>query len=128
MNPEFESLIDYALAVDRNPIDNPIVVIESPYRGVNSIETMSNIDYAEAALKDSLDRGESPMVSHLLYTDVLDDSDEEERLKGMEAGWQFYRVASKCVVYADRGISKGMQEGIEVATNAGLPVEFRHID
>src|SRR5690606_3550939 len=41
-----------------------LVILESPYAGNIDL----NIDYARAAVRDSLSRGESPIASHLLYT------------------------------------------------------------
>lgn len=107
--------------------ENPVVVIESPYSGENQDEVDKNVAYAKEALKDSLLRGESPMASHLLYTQTLNDNDEMERNTGMEAGWQFYRHAAKCVVYADRGITMGMAEGMQIALEHGVPVEVRKL-
>lgn len=56
------------------------------------------------------------------------DSDPEERNHGIEAGLAWGRVAEATVVYTDRGISKGMEYGIETTRRSGLPVEFRSID
>lgn len=51
------------------------VILESPYAG----EIDRNIRYARACVRDSLLRGESPIASHLLYTQsgILDDDIEE---------------------------------------------------
>ena len=51
------------------------VIIESPY----SPGSPENIEYARRCLFDSLLRGESPFASHLLYTQVLDDTDSKQR-------------------------------------------------
>lgn len=60
------------------------VILESPYAG----DVGANLAYARAALRDSLMRGETPVASHLLYTQtgVLDDSDPAERELGISAG------------------------------------------
>lgn len=100
-----------------------IVILESPYAG--DIET--NEAYARDCMADSLMRGEAPMVSHLLYTQVLDDSIPELRHVGIEAGLAWGKVAAKTVVYTDLGISSGMKYGIENAEKAGRPVEYRSI-
>jgi hypothetical protein len=67
------------------------------------------------------------MVSHLLYTQALDDGVPEERRLGIEAGLAWGAVAEATVVYTDRGVSRGMQIGIERALAEGRPVEFRCI-
>lgn len=100
-----------------------LIVLESPYAG----DVSANVEYARRAVKDSLDRGEAPFASHLLYTQVLDDSRQEERDAGMLAGLAWAAQAERCVVYADRGISDGMKTGIEWASSRGIAVEFRNI-
>jgi hypothetical protein len=88
-----------------------------------------NVDYARRCLSDSVHRGEAPIASHLLFTQpgVLDDEVPEERKLGMDAGHAWYSQAHRCVVYTDHGISNGMQRGIELASQHGVPVEFRKL-
>lgn len=102
-----------------------LVILESPYAG----DVERNTAYARRALHHSLMQGEAPIASHLLYTQpgVLDDDIPEQRDLGIEAGLSWRRVASGSVVYADYGISKGMQYGIDLAKERGLPVEIRYI-
>lgn len=100
-----------------------IVILESPYAG----DVERNVRYARRCMMDSLGRGEAPMVSHLLYTQVLDDTVPSERERGIAAGLAWRQVAQASVVYEDHGISKGMQHGIAAAQKAGIPVEFRTI-
>lgn len=67
------------------------------------------------------------MVSHLLYTQALDDADPKERLIGIEAGLIWGPTADATVVYIDRGISRGMSLGIERAQREERPVFYRRI-
>lgn len=103
-----------------------LVIIESPYAG----DVQANLAYARKAVRDSLMRGEAPLASHLLYTQdgILNDDIPEERKRGIEAGLAWISFADASVVYADRGISKGMEYGIEQAQAAGIPVEVRFIE
>ena len=101
-----------------------LVIIETPYSG----DVDGNIAYARACLLDSLRRGEAPIASHLLHTQVLDDMRPDERSLGIEAGLAWYRVATKCVVYSDRGISAGMTMGIDRAMQHDVAVEYRSIE
>ena len=101
-----------------------LVIIETPYSG----DVERNIAYARACLLDSLRRGEAPIASHLLHTQVLDDMRPDERSLGIEAGLAWYRVATKCVVYSDRGISAGMTMGIDRAMQHDVAVEYRSIE
>ena len=102
-----------------------LVILESPYAG----DVENNVAYARACMADCLHRGEAPFVSHLLYTQpgVLDDTIPEQRKLGMEAGFEWRRVAELTVVYTDNGISGGMQEGIDRSIEMGIPVEYRSI-
>jgi hypothetical protein len=100
------------------------VILESPYGG----NVADNVAYARACLRDSLMRGEAPIASHLLYSQVLNDGDPAERAQGISAGLAWGAVAEATVVYVDRGISLGMEMGIAVAEQAGRPVERRSIE
>ena len=111
-----------------------LVIMESPYAGRGRWwlgklwDHWRNIRYARRCMRDCLLRGESPMVSHLLYAQrgVLRDSFPAEREIGIDAGLAWGRVAEATVVYIDRGISPGMSYGIESARNR--PVEYRMLD
>lgn len=102
------------------------VIVESPFAG----DVEGNLAYLRRALRDCLLRGEAPYASHGLYTQpgVLDDGVPSERRLGIEAGFAWRLRTVKTVVYADRGISRGMQLGIDHARAAGHVVEFRYLD
>ena len=59
------------------------VIIESPYAGDVDV----NVAYARRAMRDALQRGESPIASYLLLTHpgVLDDAIPDERRRGIVA-------------------------------------------
>lgn len=101
----------------------PLVIIESPYAG----EVERNVKYAQRCMHNSLLKGEAPFISHLLYTQCLDDKIPEERKMGMDAGWEYIRVSDYSVVYKDYGISDGMEKGIEIAEKLGHRIEYREI-
>ena len=102
-----------------------LVILESPYAG----DILANEAYARACVLDSLMRGESPIASHLLYTQpgILRDDVVADRRLGIDAGHAWLRVADAVVVYIDRGISSGMQESISKAATLGMPVEYRNV-
>lgn len=102
-----------------------LVIIESPYAG----DIQRNTEYARACVRDSLERGEAPIASHLLYTQpgILHDDDPAERQWGIDAGLAWRGVAQKTVVYTDHGISDGMRYGIDAAVRDNIPVEYRSI-
>ena len=102
-----------------------LVIIESPYQG----DIAPHVEYARACIRHSLYLGESPIASHLLYTQpgVLIDAVPHLRRLGIEAGLAWVRVAELMAVYEDLGISSGMQDAIEEADRANLKVEYRNL-
>jgi len=101
-----------------------LVVIESPYKG----KVKQNVAYAQKCMSDSLLRGECPFASHLLYTQVLDDTVPELRSMGMSRAFEWYRHADLMAVYIDKGISNGMKMGMEVAEKLGIEIVYRTLD
>jgi len=101
------------------------VIIESPYAG----DIERNIKYARACLKDSLNRNEAPLASHLLYTQdgVLDDGIKAERMQGINAGLAWLEVVNLHVFYIDYGMSKGMEYARSFSMGSGVQLEFRKI-
>ena len=114
-----------------------LTLIESPFAPINGHEGLTddeyqaaiadNIAYAKAAVRDCLARNEAPYASHIFFTQdgLLDDRDAEQRRLGIEAGLLWGKAAQKSAVYIDRGISKGMKQGIERAQSEGRPVVYR---
>lgn len=105
------------------------VILESPFAAPDEAGIARNVAYARRAMRDSLLRGEAPMVSHILYaaSGALDDTNPDERALGIDAGLAWGREAALTVVYRDLGISSGMRYGIERAEREGRVVEYREI-
>lgn len=103
------------------------VQFESPFGASTGDEVLRNVAYAYIGMRDSLLRGEAPLASHLLYTQMLDDRDAAEREIGIEAGLEIGRWAVRTVVYQDLGISRGMDYGIKNAESVNRPVEYRRL-
>ena len=108
------------------------VIIESPYKPKDNVlnpvtALQENLEYARRCMSHSIGMGESPFLSHLLYTQVLDDKRSEEREMGMFLARSWYDVADMCAVYTDKGVSEGMKKGIEYARYVGIPVEERSL-
>lgn len=84
----------------------PIAIIESPFAG----DVERNLAYARAAMADCINRGETPLASHLLYTQagVLRDDLARERALGIDMGFQFWEYAERICFYVDLGWSRGM--------------------
>ena len=105
------------------------VIIESPYAAANGHTVADHEEYARRCMADSLARGEAPLASHLLYTQhgILDDTDPEQRKRGMEAGWAWTEMADLVAVYTDFGESCGMVDGMAGALELDIPIVTRHI-
>lgn len=102
-----------------------LVIIESPYAG----DIEGNVEYARACMRDSLNRGEAPIASHLLYTQpgILRDEVPEERQWGIDAGLAWRRVAELAAFYIDRDWSGGMIAAREVYRRESFPFEERSL-
>ncbi len=103
------------------------VIVESPYRGIDYAELEENIAYTVAAKRDCLLQNEAPFLSHVHYTDALDDKIPSERDLGIKAGLAWGERADASVVYIDRGISDGMKCGIRHAREHRREVEYRSL-
>lgn len=101
------------------------IVIESPFRGKSLYETERNKRFAQLCMRHSIDLGEAPYASHLLYTQCLDDQIKEERETGIKLGLAWGMAARKVAVYTNYGISEGMQQGIKYWKELDKVVEFR---
>lgn len=103
-----------------------IVAIESPFKpSADDIKKFSgrfseaellrqNLVYARLCLKNSLDRGEAPFVSHLLYTQVWNET-PELRDAGIRAGLEVYTRVDGVALYVDLGRSATMRRAEERA-------------
>lgn len=101
-----------------------LVIIESPYAG----QVERNEEYARRCMLDSLrNHNEAPFLSHLLYTQVLDDKTPEDRQLGVEAGHAWISSAHFVVCYTDYGLTPGMVMGLHEAVRFGIPIICRGI-
>lgn len=98
------------------------VIVESPFAG-----GFANVKYSREAIKDCLNRGESPFASHLLYTQkgVLNDTIPEERRRGIDAANGWLEVADYVAVYMDLGVTRGMLIGVMKASRINKPIHLR---
>lgn len=106
-----------------------LVLVESPCAGPDAEARRRNRRYAFAACRDCLARGEAPYSSlvHFDQPGLLDDLKPEDRELGIVAGLAWGMKADVTVVYEDLGITDGMTMGIDAATRAGRPVEYREL-
>ena len=107
------------------------VIVESPLRG-HPQGYAGGKKYARVCLKDSIDRDEIPWMSHLLYTQALNDTIPEERTQGIDLHLEMITLSTHMpkammAVYGDFGISEGMQKAIDFASEIGVDVIHRLI-
>lgn len=84
---------------------NDLLYVCSPYRG----DTKRNKEYARKLTRAALDNGFIPVTVHLYLTEATDDTNPEERVRGMAAGMKILENC-KYILIGDRyGISEGMK-------------------
>lgn len=105
-----------------------LVVLESPYAAREGRTVEEHVGYARRCLVDCLRRGESPIASHLLYPQVLDDLEARERALGIGAGIAWHHVSDLVAFYTDLGWSGGMKAAYHYAGEHGLRRELRALN
>lgn len=94
---------------------NDLLYVCSPYRG----DTKRNKEYARKLTRAALDNGFIPVTVHLYLTEATDDTNPEERVRGMAAGMKILENC-KYILIGDRyGISEGMKAEITFAAVKG---------
>lgn len=104
-----------------------LVVVETPYASENVALLQRHIVYAKLCLSDSLKRGEAPLVSSLLYPQVLDDRIKLDHDLAMLCSLSWIRGCDMVVVYIDYGITPGMQIAINTAKIKTVKIEYRQL-
>lgn len=94
---------------------NDLLYVCSPYRG----DTKRNKEYARKLTRAALDNGFIPVTVHLYLTEATDDTNPEERVRGMAAGMKILENC-KYILIGDRyGISEGMKVEMTFAAVKG---------
>lgn len=104
-----------------------LVYICSPYRAEDAETVQRNIEYAKELTRTVLMNGDCPVTPHLYMTLCLDDSVEEERVIGLEAGMELLRRCNRVVVGTKYGISEGMAAEIQCAKDGGMRIEYKEM-
>lgn len=102
------------------------VIIESRYRDSDPGRQEYFKEFAFACMEDCFrNYNEAGFASHCNYTKFLNEEIEEERNRGIIAGFAWREVAEKSVVYTNLGTSPGVEWGIQDSIKKGKPVEYR---
>lgn len=97
----------------------------SPYRGATKEEVEKHIKYAKELTRTAWLHGFSVVAPHLYITNCLDDSNSEERKRGLEASLEILKKCDVVLVGQKFGISEGMAVEIKEAEKLGIPVFYR---
>ncbi len=105
------------------------VIIESPCAPSGTFTWDEHEAYLRRCLQHSIALGEAPIASHGLFafSRAFEDADPAQRNACMIAGHAWLVAAEAVAVYLDYGISKGMQQGIELAEAMAVPVDYRRL-
>ena len=95
-----------------------LIFVASPYAG----DVEKNIEYAKEACRHILNEGHAFFCPHLLYPQILDDDNMEERDIGIKMGKEFLNKCDELWVFGNH-ISNGMFKEIEFARNKNIPIK-----
>lgn len=104
---------------DRKVNFRPIVYICSPYAG--NIE--ANVEAAKRYCRFAITKRSIPIAPHLLYPQVLDDSDPSQRQLGTFMAIALLTKCAELWVFGTK-ISKGMANEISRAQRKRMPIRF----
>ncbi len=98
--------------------ERKLVFIASPYAG----DVERNLKFARAACRYCIEQGHTPIVPHLIYPQILDDSNPVERALGIKLGHHLMEICEDFWQCGDL-ISTGMEGDIQKAGELGLPIQ-----
>lgn len=113
------------LRVTKQPRKNVILVTPFMAEDPSLAEKMKR--YAARATRDSVNKNEAPLASHLFYYSVLSEKDPIERDIGLQSQLSWLKVADIVAVYVDFSITPAMKVAIENAKRLQKKIEFRTI-
>ena len=94
-----------------------LIYVASPYAG----DIEKNTEFAKRACRHAMGEGPVFFAPHLLYPQLLDDSNPQERQAGLDMGLVMLPRCDELWCYGDH-ISLGMHLEIEEAGRLGIPV------
>lgn len=94
-----------------------LIYVASPYAG----DIEQNTEFARNACRHVMNEGHAFFAPHLLYPQLLDDSNPQERQAGLDMGLAMLPRCDELWCYGNR-ISYGMHLEIEEAARIGIPV------
>ncbi len=94
-----------------------LVYVASPYAG----DIEQNVENAKAYCRYVMKQGYVPLASHLLYPQMLDDTNLKERQLGTQLGIELLERCNVLWVFGET-VSSGMAAEIAAAEGSGIPI------
>ena len=116
---------DNNLRVTKQPRRNVILV--TPFMAEDPALAEKMKRYAKRATRDSLNKNEAPLASHLFYYTVLNEKDPIERDIGLQSQLSWLRAADLIAFYVDFSVTPAMKVMLENAKRLQKRIEFRTI-
>ena len=98
------------------------VYVASPYAG----DTESNVKAAVSYCRQVIRAGYMPVASHLMYPQILDDSDPAQRELGLLFGLALLKLCDEVWVFGP--VSPGMEQEVREAGHLHIPVKYMEVD
>ncbi|RJE46624.1 MULTISPECIES: DUF4406 domain-containing protein [unclassified Dehalobacter] len=96
-----------------------LIYVASPYAG----DVENNVEFAKRACRYVMEQGHAFFAPHLLYPQILEDSNPAERETGLKLGHHMLERCDEMWVFGNR-ISSGMEAEIERAKQLGIPIRY----
>ena len=94
------------------------IYIASKYAG----DVDTNVKNAVSYCRRVIEEGHMPIAAHLLYPQILNDSDTQERELGLAFGLALLALCDAVWVFGD--VSAGVSKEIETAKRLGKPLRY----
>ncbi len=99
------------------------VYVCSPFKGLDG-DYKKNTEYTKSVAKKIFERGDIPIVPHLLLPQFMDDTNSSEREKALIMGLELLDMSNVMEVYCRYGISNGMKNEIIYAESKGKIIRY----
>lgn len=126
-NTILTKIVEPTLPITNRVANRKCVIIESPYASEDTAMMQRHVNYAKYAFKDSMSRGEAPMAGFILYGQMMNDRQKIDHDIALVVHLSWIPKCDLLVVYADYGISPGMQAAINTAKIKMVKTEYRII-
>lgn len=102
-----------------------LALLVSPFRGKeHPCQERLHRAYLDCAIRHAVIRGYTPIATHKLYPDSLNDANDVERILGMQQRDVILSEVQCLLVYTDLGMSGGMEEDIQAAKKRGVDIQY----